>query len=1209
MGRAVLPPAGEHLNKGLMSSMPSRRALRASTRRLSTLIAGAAILSGVLISAPAHASSGFAWMNADQTPQARADELLAAMTLTDKVTMLHGVDTSASPVPAVGYIPPIPSLDMPGVTMSDGPAGVRNGTDPSTELPSPSAEAASFDTGVAEQYGTVLGTDAKDLGIDQIFGPGMNIQRVPTNGRDFEYYSEDPYLSGTMGGADVRGIQSQGVIATVKHYVGNNQETDRMTVSDTVDDRTLHEIYEKNFGIAVQDGDPGSVMCSYNKINDVYSCDNSETLGSLRSQLGFTGYVVSDYPATHATTSIADGLNVELPTGVFNTLATVQAALANGSITMTDIDNRVRETLTVLFRFGIFDRPAPSQTPIDQASDNAAAQNIEAQSAVLLKDSGDILPLTAATTSIAVVGAPAKNSAQGGGSSQVTPLSVDNALDAITARAGSSATVTYADGSDPAEAAAAAKAAQVALVFVSDSESEGSDRPNLELPDNQDALVSAVAAANPNTVVVLQTGSAVLMPWLADVKGVLQTWYPGARGGAATAQLLWGDVDPSGHLPQTWPASDSQVPASTPAQYPGVNDVADYSEGIYVGYRWYDENDQTPLFPFGYGLSYTTFSYSDLKLGAQSGTADAPVTVSFDVTNTGDVAGAEAPQVYVSKPDTLAPVPPKELGAFTKVQLAPHQTKTVTLTIDPEQLSYWDSGAQAFTVQDGSYGIEVGGSSAALPLQGTYRVHDTTEPIQANVSSLPPVVAPGGTYTVTTGVDDLSDASLSSPTLTAAGPAGWTVTPESSLPAGKTIHPGDKATVTYQVAVPADAKPGTDTFTVTLAGTVQGAARSVVQTQQVTVPYASMAAAADTVGVSDDADPAPGNFDGSGYSYSAQNLAAVGVTPGGTIPVGTATATFPSQAPGTPDAVSASGQVVEVGGSGSALVITGAAHNGEGTGYLTATFTDGTTDTIPVDFQDWYSDAATGLSSIVATSPWNQPPGGIGPHDVSIYGEVYPLPAGKTLSYVTLPSVGNMVLFSVGTGNPGPLPPAPAGVSFASAADNVAVSHDANPAVGNFDGAGNSFSAEKLAALGIVPGGPVTVDGATLTFPPQAPGTADAVAAEGQTLDLSGSGDKITLLTSADDGEVLGFVTVNYSDGTREQVPVAVNDWYDNTPAPGGSVVATTVWNQQPDNPTPHDASLYGATLDLTASAGKTVVSITLPNDSRMKLFSAAVHS
>lgn len=1192
-----------------MSSMVSRRGLRAPARRLSALIAGAAIVSGFLIPGPAHADSGFAWMNANQTPQARADELLSAMTLADKVNMLHGVDTSASPVPAVGYIPPIPSLDVPGVTMSDGPAGVRNGTNPSTELPSPSAEAASFDTDVAQQYGTVLGTDAKDLGIDQIFGPGMNIQRVPTNGRDFEYYSEDPYLSGTMGGADVRGIQSQGVIATIKHYVGNNQETNRMSVSDTVDDRTLHEIYEKNFGIAVQDGDPGSVMCSYNQINGSYSCDDSETLGSLRSQLGFTGYVVSDYPATHATTSIADGLDVELPTGVFNTMANVQTALANGSITMTDIDNRVRETLTVMFRFGLFDRPAPTQTPIDQAADNTAAQNIEAQSAVLLKDEDAVLPLTSATTSVAVIGAPAKNSAQGGGSSQVTPLSVDNALAAITARAGSSTAVTYADGSNLTTAAANAKAAQVALVFVSDSESEGSDRPNLDLPDNQDALVSAVAAANPNTVVVLQTGSAVLMPWLSDVKGVLQTWYPGARGGAATAQLLWGDVDPSGKLPQTWPASNSQVPASTPAQYPGVNGVADYSEGIYVGYRWYDEYDQTPLFPFGYGLSYTTFSYSDIKLAQQSGTAASPVTVSFDVTNTGDVAGAEAPQVYISKPDTLAPVPPKELGAYAKVQLAPHQTKTVTLTVDPEQLSYWDSGAQAFTVQDGTYGIAVGGSSASLPLHTTYRVHDTTEPIQANVGSLPSVVTPGQTYTVTTTVNDLSDASLSAPTLTAAGPAGWSVTTQSSLPTDKTIHPGDKASVTYQVAVPADAKPGTDTFTVTLAGTVQGAARSVVQTQQVTVPYTSMAAAADTVGVSDNANPGPGSFDGTGYSYSAQNLAAVGVTPGGTVKVGTASATFPAQAPGTPDAVSASGQVVEVGGSGSALVITGAAHNGEGTGYLTATFTDGTTATIPVDFSDWYNNAATGLSSIVATSGWNQPPGGIGPHQVSVYGEVYPIPADKTLAYVTLPSVGNMVLFSVSTANPGPLPPAPAGISFAAAADNVAVSDDSNTAVGNFDGAGNSFSAERLAALGIVPGGPVTVDGAALTFPAQAPGTPDAVTALGQTVDLSGTGDELTLLTSANNGEVLGFITVNYSDGTREQVPVAVNDWYDNSPAPGGSIVATAVWNQQPDNPTPHDASLYGATLDLAASAGKTVVSITLPNDNRMKVFAAAVHS
>jgi beta-glucosidase len=1169
---------------------------------LSLLVAGVAV--STVNSA---AADTLPWMNTAQTPQARADELLAAMTLADKVNMLHGVDTSQASVPTVGFIPPIPRLDFPGVTMTDGPAGVRDGVDKSTELPSPSAEAASFDTNIAKLYGTVLGTDAKDLGQDQVFGPGMNIQRVPVNGRNFEYYSEDPYLSGTMGGSDVQGIQSQGVIATLKHYVGNNQETNRMTVSDQVDDRTLHEIYEKNFGIAVQDGDPGSVMCSYNQINDSFACDNSGTLGSLRSQLGFDGYVVSDYPATHATTSIKDGLNIELPTGVFNTMAAVQTALANGSITTADIDARVRETLIVLFKFGIFDRTLTT-SPIDQAVDNADVQQIEAQSAVLLKDKSSVLPITTNDTSIAVIGAPAKTSAQGGGSSQVNPLSVDNSFDAIVARAGSAATVSFADGSDLTQAAATAKAASVALVFVKDNESEGSDRSNLSLPDSQDALVQAVAAANPHTVVVLQTGAEVLMPWLSQVSGVLQTWYPGAKGGAATAQLLFGDVDPSGKLPQTWPASETQGPISTPAQYPGVNGVADYSEGVYVGYRWFDEHNQTPLFPFGFGLSYTHFQYSDVKLGKSNGTSDDPVSVSFKVTNTGQVAGAEAPQVYVAKPDRIADTPPKELGAFTKVSLQPGQTKTVTLSINPRELSYWDSGAQAFTVQDGNYGILVGGSSASLPLSATYQVRKTDNPVQEIVSSLPTIVTPGTTYTVRAQVLNQSDFPLQGTKVTAHVPAGWTVTPAAGN-FGSIPQTGGNVRTTFKVTVPTDATAGQSTLSFTLTGTVNGKARSVTQTQQTTVPFASLAAADTVVGLSSNANPAEGNFDGTGFSYSAENLAAAGVTPGGTVKVGTTTTTFPSQPPGTPDAVTTSGQVIRFSGSGSALVIVGAAHNGTGQGNMTVTFTDGSTTTVPISFNDWFNNAPTGLSSIVASSHWNQPPvGAIGDQVVGLYGEVYPIPADKTIADLTLPNVGNMNLFSISTANPPPNPTAPAGVSFASAADTIAVSDDSDPALGNLDGAGNSFSAEKLAALGIVPGGPVTVDGATLTFPAQAPGTPDAVASAGQTLNVTGTGHKITLLTTANNGEILAFLQVNYSDGTNEQFPIDVNDWFNNQATGGGSIVATTVWNQQPDNPTPHDASLYGLTVDTGAANAKTIISVTLPIDTRLKMFSAAVH-
>jgi len=1147
-------------------------------------------------------------MNAAQTPQARADELLAAMTLAEKVSMLHGINTSANSFATVGYLPAIPRLNVPAVTMTDGPAGIRDGADKATELPSPSAEAASFDTNVAQLYGSVLGGDAKALGQDQVFGPGMNIQRVPVNGRNFEYYSEDPYLSGIMGGYDVRGIQSQGVIATVKHYVGNNQETNRMTVSVNVDDRTLHEIYQKNFGIAVATGDPGSVMCSYNKINDVYSCDNSQTLGSFRSQFGFDGFVVSDYPATHATTSIKEGLNVELPTGVFNTLTNVQAALANGSISMADIDARVHETLTVMFKFGLFDRAPFPRTPINQLADDMKAEQIEASSAVLLKNDNSALPITAATSSIAVIGTPAKTSAQGGGSSQVNPLGVDNSFAAIVARAGTSATVSYADGSDVNAAAATAKAAGIALVFVKDSESEGSDRPNLSLPGTQNALISAVAAANPHTVVVLQTGSAVLMPWLSQVSSVLETWYPGSQGGAATASLLFGDNNPSGKLPQTWPASNTQVPASTPAQYPGINNEQTYSEAYYVGYRWYDEHNQTPLFPFGFGLSYTSFDYNNLKLAHKSGDSSAPVTLSFDVTNTGKVFGAEAPQVYVFKPDRVVDTPPKELGAFTKVSLAPGQTQHVTLTVDPGQLSYWDTGAQAFSVQDGNYGIAVGGSSADLPLSANYEVRKTDNPVQENVGSLPSVLTPGSTYTVEDSVLNQSDFPINGTKVAATVPAGWTATAVGPTSFGSVPQTGGVRFATFKITVPANATPGPTSVSFTLTGTVNGKPRSVVQTRTATIPFASLAAAATVVGLSHNDNVAAGNFDGSGYSFSAENLAAAGITPGGTFPVGTTTATFPSQAAGTPDAVTAAGQVIRMSGSGSAIVIVGSAHNGSGQGTMTVTFTDGTTTAVPVSFNDWFANAPTGLSSVVASTNWNQPPtGGIGNHVVGIYGEVYPIPAGKTIADVTLPNVGNLNIFSISTANPPPNPTAPAGVSFASAVNNVALSDNSNPAVGNFDGVGNSYSAQALAGFGITPGNPVNVDGSPVTFPAETPGTPDAVAATGQTLTVTGTGSKISMITAAHNGEILGFLQVNYSDGTNSLVPIDVTDWFNNTPGPGGSILATTTWNQLPSNPTPHDVSLYGLTVD-TGSA-KTIISVTLPNDSRLIFFGAAVHS
>ncbi len=996
--------------------------LCAATAAVATPVAGTAaatVQAGptVIARAPSSdaASASRPWLDKSQSPRTRATELLAAMRLADKVHMLHGDDSGQSPVPTVGYIPPIRRLGVPPITMTDGPAGVRNGQR-ATAMPAPIAAAASWDRSVAREYGTVVGRDARDLGQDQLFGPGMNIERIPLNGRNFEYFSEDPLLSGTIAGADVRGIQGQGTIATIKHYVGNNQETNRMSVSDDISDRTLHEIYEKNFGIAVATGRPGSVMCSYNRINTVYACSNPSTLSDLRKVFGFTGYVVSDYPATHATTDVAAGLNIELPTGVHLTLPAVRVALAAHQITMADIDTRVRETLTVLFHFGIFDR-ALSVDAIRQNLDNRQAQDVEARSAVLLKNAAHTLPVSAADKSIAVIGGPAKTSAQGGGSSQVNPLSVDNAYDAIVARAGGSAAVSYDAGTDPASAAAAAKSADLALVFVSDSSSEGSDRSTLELSGNQDDVISAVAAANPNTVVVLETGAPALMPWLKQVRGVLEAWYPGARGGAAIAQLLWGDVNPSGKLPQTWPRTDGQVAANTAAQFPGVNGSSNYSEGVDVGYRWYDDRDKTPLFPFGFGLSYTSFAVSGLALSRADGTSRQGLRASVRVTNTGSVAGSDAVQVYVGKPDTLASTPPRELAGYSQVALRPGQTKRVSLPISASDLSYWDSGAQAFTVQDGRYTISAGDSSRSLPVSRSYRVTSADGPVRlgAQIRSTTvgvPVESAGTSLTLRTVLQNLSDFTDRDARVSVVAPPGWTVTPRTPTRVGA-LTPGQSVRAQFSVRIPADATGGSYEITVNSRGTVHGRPAISHQTRSVVVPYASLDAAYDTVGVTDNADPAPGNWDPGGYSYSAQNLAAVGVTPGGPITVQGSTVDFPAQAPGTPDAITAHGQVIAVGASASTLVLTGAATSGTARGELTVTYTDGSSKQVPLDYNDWYSDAATDSTEIVATSEWNQPPGGIGAHDVSIYGQAVPLDASKTIATVTLPDISNLHFFNV----------------------------------------------------------------------------------------------------------------------------------------------------------------------------------------------------
>ena len=697
---------------------------RKMTKNLITLGAAVAVALTPALTGSAAATSARPWMNTALTPEQRAKKLLKVMNLEQKVTLVHGVLTSKGPIPSVGTVKGIPELGIPDFVHSDGPAGVRNGTDPATKFPSPIAYAASWDRSIAALEGRIAGEEAQDLGTDLLYGPGFNIARNPLAGRTFEYYGEDPYLSGIMAAANVRAIQSTGTVATLKHYVANNQETNRMLGSSNVPDRALHEIYMKPFEIAIKYSQPGAVMCSYNAINHEHGCSSYYNLvTNLRDRMGFTGLVVTDYPASWDVTDLKNGLNIEMP-GTFRTsLPLVKAALDRGDITMKDLDTRVKETLTVMFHFGLFDKKKDIR-PINVERGYQAAQKIAENGAVLLKNKNNALPLNPKTTrKIAVIGDSARLALGGGGSSNVISKKRDNALDEITKRS-QGAKVTFNGSLDPLGAANNAKDADVALVFVEKISTELFDNVTLNLKPADENLIKTVAAANKKTIVIINSGNPIAMPWINDVAGVLDMWQPGAAGGSATAALLYGDVNPSGRLPQTFPATDGQWPANTMTQFPGdwIGTDVNYSEGIWVGYRWYQQQNKRPLFPFGYGLSYTTFAYSAPRLAATSGSKSAPVKVTFTITNTGKRTGASAAQVYVGKPKSGLAVPQKELGAFTKVYLQPGESKTVTVTIDPLQLSVWNSKLQKFLVKSGVYKIYIGQNVDNTPLYLTYTV-------------------------------------------------------------------------------------------------------------------------------------------------------------------------------------------------------------------------------------------------------------------------------------------------------------------------------------------------------------------------------------------------------------------------------------------------------------------------------------------------------
>ena len=769
-----------------------------------------------------------------------------------------------------------------------------------------------------------------------------------------------------------------------------------------------------------------------------------------------------------------------------------------------------------------------------------------------------------------------------------------------------------------AQAVTAAKSASTAVVVVSDdTESEAADRVSLNLPSAQDELISAVAAANPHTVVVVDAGAPVAMPWLNQVASVVDAWYPGESNGTALAAVLFGQVDPSGHLPVTFPTDLSQVPASSPSQFPGVDGQVQYSEGINVGYRYYDASKETPLFPFGYGLSYTNFRFSGLSITPQSlqnaasnpgttacgcnGQSSHLVTVSATVTNTGQVAGSDVAQLYLDDP-AAAGEPPRQLKGFQKVTLQPGQSTTVHFSLTGHDLSYWNDSANGWVVPDGQFGVYVGDSSALanLPLRGGFTVVRSVGSRYATIQA-PDVVSPGGTATVTASLVNDGDYAMQQAQFTLNAPAGWTVT----RPAPVTIEPGQTVTEHFQVTVPAGAEPGDSTLTVSVtprAGPPGGRTGQVEASATVAVPYASLAAAYNNTGISDNSNPAAANYDGVGDSFSAQALAdgaPTALTPGQQVTIGGTTFTWPTAAAGTPDNVVTAGQTVELSGSGTDLGFLGASQNGTASGTVTVHYTDGSSQSYNLNMADWYSNSpAVGNQILTTTSSWNGPQA---PHPVSVYFGSVPLQQGKQVASVTLPILSNaggttaMHIFAMATGTGTPTSGAPYS-SLAAAYSNAGISDNSNPAAADFDGTGDSFSAQALAVgtpTPLTPGGQATFGGTTFTWP-SAVGAPDNVIADGQTIDLSGSGTDLGFLGAGAFGAASGTGTITYTDGSTQQFSVAMADWYNNAPVAGDQIATTTTsWNFSSSTQVPHPVSIYFASVPL--QAGKTVASVTLP--------------
>ncbi|WP_296611835.1 glycoside hydrolase family 3 protein [Sphingomonas sp.] len=705
--------------------------------------------------------AGEPWRNRNLSAAARAAALVKAMTLQEKLTYIHGLFPNkidprpADMVPSAGYVPGVPRLGIPTLRESDASLGVANQMnlrtdDVATALPSGLATAATFDPKLAYAGGAMAGAEARAKTFNVLLAGGVNLTRDAWNGRNFEYLGEDPLLAGTLAAAAVRGVESNHIVSTVKHFALNAQETGRTILNARIDEAALRESDLLAFEIAVKDGRPGSVMCAYNKVNGDWSCENRFLLTKvLRDDWKYPGWVMSDWGGVHSTVKAAmAGLDQESGQELDKQIyfgAPFAAAVANGTIPVARLDEMVRRILTGVIASGLYDNPSPSAVqPIDYAAHADVAQRVSEASMVLLKNQGDVLPLAKSARKIVLIGGHADVGVlSGGGSSQVrsvggVPIEIpltsgaaasfvrvtyhnSSPLKAIRAIA-PGAQISYVDGKDPAAAAAAARDADIAIVFATQWATEAEDNRDIALPDNQDALIDAVAAAQSKTVVVLETGGPVLMPWIDRVPAVLEAWYPGQRGGEALARVLFGDVDATGRLPMTFARASTQLPRPGPLGLESLkNDAAsnagsgtdepvasfdvDYKEGANVGYRWYAAQNSQPLFAFGYGLHYAKLSYAKARF---TGGAKPGVTVA--ITNQSDRATVAVPQLYVTLPDGS----PLRLAGWSREKLAPHETRSVTIAVDPRVLARWQGGR--WRQAAGSYKLTLA-TDAAHPLQ------------------------------------------------------------------------------------------------------------------------------------------------------------------------------------------------------------------------------------------------------------------------------------------------------------------------------------------------------------------------------------------------------------------------------------------------------------------------------------------------------------